>query len=95
MQKKCNILIDIIFKYTLKLNAITNIEQNVEGNTEGTLTIQGGDSQCMQRQPRVKSRNGIDYVTRNVQSASNAPKTSPKVEHVDYLKKENFGKVPA
>jgi hypothetical protein len=43
----------------------------------------------------VKSKNGIDYITRNVQTASNAPKFNPKVESLDYLKKENFGKVPA
>jgi hypothetical protein len=53
---------------------------------------QGGNGHSVQ--PQVKSRNGVDYVARNVQNASNVAKSNPKVEYLDYLKKETFGKVP-
>ncbi|KAG0622286.1 hypothetical protein M758_3G086700 [Ceratodon purpureus] len=84
----------LIAKTSAKNHAL---KQNPEGNTECKITSQEQDGQCnIQRQPRVKNRNGIDYITRNVQTAaSNAPKSNPKVERLDYLKKENFGKVPA
>lgn len=74
------------------------VSQNQQNNTECTIpSPQGSNGQGVQLQPQVRSRNGIDYVARNVQNAStgNMAKSSPKVEHLDYLKKESFGKVPA
>jgi len=73
------------------------IIQNQQNNLECIIrSSQGGNGHGIQPQPQpqVKSRNGVDYVARNVQNASNVAKSNPKVELLDYLKKETFGKVP-
>ncbi|XP_024389815.1 uncharacterized protein [Physcomitrium patens] len=62
-------------------------------NPEALATF--GTSQEGNVEKKPKRRNGIDYVSKNVKSASNTARDRPKVEYPNYMKKENFGKVPS